>query len=167
MLFRSLNDWYVTNVTLSLSTADPIGSSDRAVRSPISYGLNNSNSASYNGATTNIQKETKGITWYGFIKDEAGNTNTCNSGSFKVDTTKPDKPTITNSYENKWINKSYSISIVSVEKTAGIDYFAYRYPSSTSSGENVWTNYANSSRTPGVNTAFTTTNFSKERDENV
>ena len=162
-----LNDWYVTNVTLSLSTTDPIGSSDRAVKSPISYGLKNSNSASYNGVTTTIQKETKGITWYGFIKDEAGNTSTCNSGSFKVDTTKPDKPTITNSYENKWINKSYSISIVSVDKTAGIDYFAYRYPSSTSPGENTWAKYNNSSRTPGVNTAFTTTNFSKERDENV
>ena len=84
-----LNDWYVTNVTLSLNTTDPIGSSDRAVKSPISYGLKNSNSASYNGATTTIQKETKGITWYGFIKDEAGNTSTCNSGSLKVDTTKP------------------------------------------------------------------------------
>ena len=162
-----LNDWYVTNVTLSLSTTDPIGSSDRAVKSPISYGLKNSNSASYDGVTTTIQKETKGITWYGFIKDEAGNTSTCNSGSFKVDTTKPDKPTITNSYENKWINKSYSISIVSVDKTAGIDYFAYRYPSSTSPGENTWAKYNNSSRTPGVNTAFTATNFSKERDENV
>ena len=162
-----LNDWYVTNVTLSLSTTDPIGSSDRAVKSPISYGLKNNNSASYDGVTTTIQKETKGITWYGFIKDEAGNTSTCNSGSFKVDTTKPDKPTITNSYENKWINKSYSISIVSVDKTAGIDYFAYRYPSSTSPGENTWAKYNNSSRTPGVNTAFTTTNFSKERDENV
>ena len=84
-----LNDWYVTNVTLSLSTTDPIGSSDRAVKSPISYGLKNSNSASYNGATTNIQKETKGITWYGFVKDEAGNTSTCNSGKFKVDTVGP------------------------------------------------------------------------------
>ena len=162
-----LNGWYVTNVTLSLSTTNPKGTSDRAVASGISYDLKNKNSASYNGITTNIQKETKGITWYGFIKDEAGNTSTCNSGSFKVDTTKPDKPTITNSYENKWINKSYSISIVSVDKTAGIDYFAYRYPSSTSPGENTWAKYNNSSRTPGVNTAFTTTNFSKERDENV
>ena len=162
-----LNGWYVTNVTLSLSTTNPKGTSDRAVASGISYDLKNRNSASYNGITTNIQKETKGITWYGFIKDEAGNTSTCNSGSFKVDTTKPDKPTITNSYENKWINKSYSISIVSVDKTAGIDYFAYRYPSSTSPGENTWAKYNNSSRTPGVNTAFTTTNFSKERDENV
>ena len=162
-----LNDWYKTKVTLTLSTTNPKGTSDRAVASPISYDLKNKNKASYNGITTNTQSDTAGITWYGFVKDEAGNTNTCNSGKFKVDTTKPDKPKITNPYENKWTNKSYSISIVSVDKTAGIDYFAYRYPSSTSPGENAWAKYNNSSRTPGVNTAFTTTNFSKERDENV
>ena len=162
-----LNDWYKTKVTLTLSTTNPKGTSDRAVASGISYDLKNKNEASYNGVTKKTQKETKGITWYGFVKDEAGNTSTCNSGKFKVDTTKPDKPKITNPYENKWANKSYSISIVSVDKTAGIDYFAYRYPSSTSPGENTWAKYNNSSRTPGVNTAFTTTNFSKERDENV
>ena len=162
-----LNDWYVTNVNLTLIPKNNHGSGDRAVDSPISYDLKNKNKASYNGATTNTQKETKGITWYGFIKDEAGNTNTCNSGKFKVDTTKPDKPKITNPYENKWTNKSYSISIVSVDKTAGIDYFAYRYPSSTSPGENTWAKYDNSSRTPGVSTEFKTPNFSKERDENV
>ena len=162
-----LNDWYVTNVNLTLIPKNNHGSGDRAVDSPISYDLKNKNKASYNGATTNTQKETKGITWYGFIKDEAGNTNTCNSGKFKVDTTKPDKPKITNPYENKWTNKSYSISIVSVDKTAGIDYFAYRYPGSTSPGENTWAKYDNSSRTPGVSTEFKTPNFSKERDENV
>ena len=129
--------------------------------------MKNTNSASYNGTTTGTQTEIKSITWYGFIKDEAGNKTSCNSGSFKVDTTKPDKPKITSNYENKWTNKTFALSIVSVDQTSGIDYFAYRYPSSTSPGENVWTNYANSSRAPGVNTAFKTTNFSKERDENV
>ena len=162
-----LNDWYVTNVNLTLNPKNDHGSGDRAVDSPISYELKNTNSASYKGTTTGTQTETKGITWYGFIKDEAGNKTSCNSGSFKVDTTKPDKPKITSSYENKWTNKTFALSIVSVDQTSGIDYFAYRYPSSTSPGENVWTNYANSSRAPGVNTAFTTTNFSKERDENV
>ena len=162
-----LNDWYVTDVNLTLNRNDVNGSGDRAVNSPISYELKNTNSASYKGTTMGTQKDTKGITWYGFIKDEAGNKTSCNSGSFKVDTTKPDKPTITNNYENKWINKAYTISIVSVDQTSGIDYFAYRYPTSTSAGENTWRKYENSSRVPGVNTAFTTTKFSKERDENV
>ena len=162
-----LNNWYVTNVNLKLNPKNDHGSGDRAVDSPISYELKNTNSASYNGTMTGTQIETKGITWYGFIKDEAGNKTSCNSGSFKVDTTKPDKPKITNDYENKWTNKSYAISVVSVDRTSGIDYFAYRYPSSTSLGENVWTKYDNSSRAPGVSTAFKTTNFSKERDENV
>ena len=162
-----LNDWYVTNVNLTLNRNDVNGSGDRAVNSPISYELKNTNSASYNGTTTGTQKDTKGITWYGFIKDEAGNKTSCNSGSFKVDTTKPDKPSITNRNDNKWVNKSYTISVVSKDATSGIDYFAYRYPSSNSPGENTWNKYANSSRNPGDNTAFTTTNFSKERDENV
>ena len=162
-----LNHWYVTNVNLTLNRNDVNGSGDRAVNSPISYELKNTNSASYNGTTTGTQKDTKGITWYGFIKDEAGNKTSCNSGSFKVDTTKPDKPSITNMNDNKWVNKSYTISVVSKDATSGIDYFAYRYPSSNSPGENTWNKYANSSRNPGDNTAFTTTNFSKERDENV
>ena len=162
-----LNDWYVTNVNLTLNRNDVNGSGDRAVNSPISYELKNTNSASYKGTITGTQKDTKGITWYGFIKDEAGNKTSCNSGSFKVDTTKPDKPSITNRNDNKWVNKSYTISVVSKDATSGIDYFAYRYPSSNSPGENTWNKYANSSRNPGDNTAFTTTNFSKERDENV
>ena len=162
-----LNDWYVTNVNLTLNRNDVNGSGDRAVNSPISYELKNTNSASYKGTTTGTQKDTKGITWYGFIKDEAGNKTSCNSGSFKVDTTKPDKPSITNRNDNKWVNKSYTISVVSKDATSGIDYFAYRYPSSNSPGENTWNKYANSSRNPGDNTSFTTTNFSKERDENV
>ena len=160
-------DWYVSNVNLTLNPNNVSGSGDRAVSSPISYGLKNSNTATYNGTTTGIQKDTKGITWYGFIKDEAGNKTSCNSGSFKVDTTKPDKPSITNRNDNKWVNKSYTISVVSKDETSGIDYFAYRYPSSNSPGENTWNKYANSSRNPGDNTAFTTTAFSKERSENV
>ena len=162
-----LNDWYVTNVNLTLNRNDVNGSGDRAVNSPISYELKKTNSASYNGTTTGTQKDTKGITWYGFIKDEAGNKTSCNSGSFKVDTTKPDKPSITNRNDNKWVNKSYTISVVSKDATSGIDYFAYRYPSSNSPGENTWNKYANSSRNPGDNTPFTTTKFSKERGEDV
>ena len=162
-----LNNWYVTNVNLKLNPKNNHGSGDRAVDSPISYELKKTNSASYNGTTTGTQKDTKGITWYGFIKDEAGNKTSCNSGSFKVDTTKPDKPSITNMNDNKWVNKSYTISVVSKDATSGIDYFAYRYPSSNSPGENTWNKYANSSRNPGDNTPFTTTKFSKERGEDV
>ena len=84
-----LNDWYVTNVNLTLNRNDVNGSGDRAVNSPISYELKKTNSASYNGTTTGTQKDTKGITWYGFIKDEAGNKTTCKDKKFKVDATKP------------------------------------------------------------------------------
>ena len=162
---NGLNDWYTVNVSLSISTTDPAGEGDRFVNSPVSYGLNSSNSATYDNISSKTQTDTKGVTWYGFVKDAAGNTGTCNSGSFKVDTTKPIN-TINNKYENKWINKDYKIKITFNEPTSGIDYVEYRYPNSTST-ENVWQKYANSSKNPGDTTAFETTTFSKERAEYV
>ena len=163
-----LNGWYVTNVTLSLSTTNPKGTSDRAVASGISYDLKNKNSASYNGITTNIQKETKGITWYGFIKDEAGNTNTCNSGEFKVDTTKPLISNVSNPYNNKWCGikdadaSKYKVKLTSSDSTSGLDYHQYRYPNSTVDGERDWKTYDSSSNSP-----FDTTAFVKQRNEIV
>ena len=54
-----------------------------------SINLINRNTETYNSALTVTQSDVKKITWYGFITDEAGNATTCNSGQFKVDTTKP------------------------------------------------------------------------------
>ena len=108
-----LNDWYKTKVTLTLSTTNPTGTSDRAVASGISYDLKNKNSASYNGVTTNTQSDTAGITWYGFVKDEAGNKGTCNSGSFKVDTSKPTCSLSTSGTEGveKWFRSNVTVKL--------------------------------------------------------
>lgn len=110
-----LNDWYKTKVTLTLSTTNPTGTSDRAVASGISYDLKNKNSASYNGVTTNTQSDTAGITWYGFVKDEAGNKGTCNSGSFKVDTSKPTCSLSTSGTKGveKWFRSNVTVKLAS------------------------------------------------------
>ena len=71
---------YKSSVTITLNINDP----GQTPRAPISYGMANNNNASYNGITTATQGGTTGITWYGFIKDEAGNVNACDSGNFIV-----------------------------------------------------------------------------------
>ena len=84
------NNWYVSNVVLTMATTDNTSGIVTAVKSPVSYELTTSSTPVY--AKMNLsetQTDTKGVTWNGYIRDEAGNTSTCNSGSFKVDTTAP------------------------------------------------------------------------------
>jgi len=76
------NSWYKSNVVLTLNRSD--ATSDIA-----SFGINSSNSATYNSSTSQtINWETSGATYYGFVKDNAGNTNSC-SKTVKRDTTPP------------------------------------------------------------------------------
>ena len=86
------NGWYKANdVTLTLTRSDTGGSSLVS-----GYGFKTTNSASYeltgNSNLTKTQGNTTGITWYGFVKDTAGNVGTCNSGTIKVDKSAPDTP---------------------------------------------------------------------------
>lgn len=77
------NGWYKTkNVAVKLNTEDDhsgVGA----------YDLTTLTTASYNGNNNASQGNTSGIIWYGYVKDNVGNVNKCNSGSFKVDTQKP------------------------------------------------------------------------------
>ena len=162
------NDWYKTAVNVTMTRQDPVGTSDRAVASPISYGMVTSNAATYNSKTSITQKDTTGVTWYGFIKDEAGNTATCGVDKFKVDTTVPTIGNPSNSNNGVWIGKaaadsgSYKVTLTGSDNMSGIAYYQYRYPNSTVSGENQWVTYASSNKSP-----FTTTAFSKQRNEKV
>ena len=133
-----LNDWYVTNVNLKLNPKNNHGSGDRAVDSPISYELKNTNSVSYKGTTTGTQTETKGITWYGFIKDEAGNKTSCNSGSFKVDTTAP-TCTVNRSGtagRNNWYRSNVSLSLSTNDNMSGVDTYDLKSTNSASYNKN-------------------------------
>ena len=77
------NGWYKTkNVGVKLNTEDDhsgVGA----------YDLTTLTTASYNGNNNASQGNTSGIIWYGYVKDNVGNINECNSVKFKVDTGKP------------------------------------------------------------------------------
>lgn len=75
---KGSNSWYTSDVTVSLTKSGAT-----------SYGMATSNSATYN-STTSLKRtsDTSGLTYYGFVKDDAGNTNTC-SLTVKVDKTNP------------------------------------------------------------------------------
>ncbi|MBQ7789963.1 MAG: InlB B-repeat-containing protein [Bacilli bacterium] len=76
--------YYVSSVTLSLTKNDTGGSGLK------SYGLANSSTVNYNSKTSGTQgNSASGVTWYGFVADNAGNTATCNSGKVVVKSTPP------------------------------------------------------------------------------
>lgn len=71
---------YTSVVTLTLNVSNP----GIVQKSSVSYGLVNNSTATYNSISSETQGATNGVTWYGFVRDAAGNTNTCNTGNFKV-----------------------------------------------------------------------------------
>ena len=76
------NGWYKSSaVSITLTRSD----SDSAISN---YGLSNSSTVVYNSTVTGTQGDIASVTWYGFVKDNAGNVNSC-SKTFKVDTVKP------------------------------------------------------------------------------
>ncbi|MDD3340727.1 MAG: DUF5011 domain-containing protein [Bacilli bacterium] len=77
------NGWYRSNVTVSFTNKNDTGGSGLA-----SYGLSNTSTAVFNSVNSNTQGQTAGQTWYGFVKDKAGNIGTCTQ-TMKVDTVAP------------------------------------------------------------------------------
>ena len=77
------NNWFKSNIKLKLEYNDTGGSDvDK-------YGIVNSSTVNYNSKKTVTHSvNTKGITYYGYVKDKAGNTNKC-SLTIKKDSTKP------------------------------------------------------------------------------
>lgn len=96
-----VNGWYNISSTDSaelgilLSKLDNVDISD--------YGLTTSSTVTYNkkGEDTQNDTDNKGVNWYGYVKDYAGNTNSC-SANFKVDIHAPaiKSFTLTNSQDN-------------------------------------------------------------------
>ena len=105
------------------------------------------------------------------MEDKEGNKGDC-TANVKIDMEPPSTPVIDNKYHDTWVNKNYTIKITSVDKMSGIKQFEYRYPNSTreaSDGkpENEWHVWKNSSREPGDNTPFESTEFKRQRGEIV
>ena len=103
------------------------------------------------------------------MEDKEGNKGDC-TANVKIDMEPPSTPVIDNKYHDTWVNKNYTIKITSVDKMSGIKQFEYRYPNSTliagdGKPENEWHVWKNSSREPGDNTPFESTEFKRERGE--
>lgn len=98
------NNWYRSNVTFKVVNDDNLSG-------VAEYGMNNKNTVRYDKATQMIlSADTKSITYYGFVKDNAGNTNTC-SRTVKRDVTAPTcKPTKSNQYTTGGVTVKYSCS---------------------------------------------------------
>ncbi len=108
------NGWYVkSNVSVSLTKSD---AKKNGVSSGIAgYDLTTSSKASYNNKASGTQSsETTGTKWYGYVKDNAGNTSKCNSNvkleksvtlAFDVETT---NKTVSNKNNKAIFNTKYS-----------------------------------------------------------
>ncbi len=83
---KGTNDWYVTDVKVSLNVSDETSGIEQK-------GLTTSKEVTYNDIISATQTDTSSIIWYGYAKDYSDNTNSCQSESFKVDTTPPTVPT--------------------------------------------------------------------------
>ncbi|MDD5888750.1 MAG: type II secretion system protein [bacterium] len=77
------NGWYVSDINVSLDTSDVGGSAIAG------YDLTTSTTPTYAFNKTASQGETSGVTYYGYVKDNANNVGTCSSGVIKVDKTPP------------------------------------------------------------------------------
>ena len=109
------NGWYKSgNVTVTLNKSDAY--SDIA-----SYGLTTTSSATYNSTASATQGDTAGITWYGYVKDKAGNTVSCNK-NFKVDTAKPSCSITKNGTAgtNGWYVSNVSLTLTPTDALSGV-----------------------------------------------
>ncbi|MBQ9011446.1 MAG: prepilin-type N-terminal cleavage/methylation domain-containing protein [Bacilli bacterium] len=150
--FTAKNGWCKSNSTISFKNK----SSDVN-----SYGITTSTTATYNSKTSvTHSKDTTGTKYYGFVKDAAGNTGSCNL-TVKKDTVSPSVPTV-NLYKwknndtkptsssglstytnNTWYNgKVFSIPSSS-DATSGVSYYLYTTTGKTSNETDYKSAYRN------------------------
>ena len=109
------NNWYIGDVSLNMSTKDSL--SDVAT-----YGMDIRDNVTYNkNNKMSLTVDTENQTYYGYVKDNAGNTNTCMK-SVKRDTVNPIctlelDGTIGN--EN-WYKSDVNISLIKDDVTSGV-----------------------------------------------
>ena len=96
-----VNGWYNISSTNSIELGILLSKLDNVDISD--YGLTTSSTVTYNKTGEGTQNDTDntGVNWYGYVKDYAGNTNSC-SANFKVDIHAPaiKSFTLTNSQDN-------------------------------------------------------------------
>lgn len=130
------NDWYTSNVKLDLNYDDD----ESGV---LDYGILSSSEETYNGQNTATQTaDTKGITYYGYVKDAAGNTGNC-SIDFKKDSTKPTLsytlklPNGSNYTQNTWSRSKVTRVLTPNDATSGVAKVQYKSGSTWNDEGNV------------------------------
>lgn len=89
------------------------------------------------------------------VEDDAGNVTTGTSYGVRLDRTPPTKPSLSGN-PGKWVNYSFKLTGTTKETLSGVKKWEYKFAGG-------WTTYSGSAG----KLTFTTTNFSKERNENV
>lgn len=135
----SNNNWYRSSVTLKLDYSDNANGSGVT-----NYGIINSTTTNYNMKTTATQtNDTKSITYYGYVKDAAGNTNKC-SKTIKKDSTKPTLsytlklPNGSNYTQGTWSRSAITRTFKPSDNTSGVAKMQYR-----TNGSNTWNDEEN------------------------
>ena len=133
------NNWYRSSVTLKLDYSDNANGSGVT-----NYGIINSTTTNYNMKTTATQtNDTKSITYYGYVKDAAGNTNKC-SKTIKKDSTKPTLsytlklPNGSNYTQGTWSRSAITRTFKPSDNTSGVAKMQYR-----TNGSNTWNDEEN------------------------
>ena len=85
------DNWYTANINTRLSSRlDKSNALDNTSSGIATYGMGLSTIADYNGKLNyNYGSDSKSVTIYGYVRDNAGNTNRCSSGTLKIDKTPP------------------------------------------------------------------------------
>ncbi len=134
------NGWYTSNVALKLNRIEDNGSPIKG------YGLSQGTTKNkYNSTTTGTQSNStaSGTTWYGYIKDEAGNEGSCKTArAIKVDTTTPTCSIAARGTEgnNGWYRSDVTLTLDAKAKGAsGISYDLTKSTTPTYKGSNTLT----------------------------
>ncbi len=106
------NGWYKSNVTLILQTDDNF----KDYGSIAATGLSTNSTPDYNGVPSVAISNSNEITYYGYVKDKAGNTGTC-STTVKVDSTAPSCNWQGES--TSWTNSNRSVSVSCSDSVSG------------------------------------------------
>ena len=123
--------YFSSPVIMSLSTNAGGGSAID------SYDLTTSSSPSYNKRSTATHNSTGNPTYYGYVRDQAGNTNNC-SKSIKVDITAPEVNSISISKRSGYSYNSKNVTITMSGSDQGSGVAAYCYTTTNNSSTCSW-----------------------------
>ncbi len=148
---KGTNNWYTSDVDIHLTTKGSV----------VEYGLSTEQDVDYNYLqNAELTVDTKGTTFYGFVKDTEGFTATC-SITVKRDTTGPINIKIVNPTNGNPTNKPFSLTVEGNDPESGLEYWYYSFD------EENWTKYDKPEYDSYEKDKYVTSPFSKERNEDV